>query len=154
MSAYVLTSFQELFEVLIPRNGNVEDLVAALMKKAQLEDESTAGPIRIYEVHHNKVHKDLPREHSVANITDIVTLIAERIPQEELINDRNEYIYAMHYQVEPSKPHGIPFKFHIKPVSPISSDELFMSAYLYLGGEICRYENTSAEADWLEGQEL
>lgn len=101
----------------MPRNGNVQDLVDALMKKAQLEDEATAGRIRVYEAHHGKFHKELPRDHQVNIITEVVTVVAERIPEEELQNDPNEYILAFHYQLEPNKTHGIPFKFHIKQVS-------------------------------------
>jgi len=105
---------EDLFEVLVPKNGNVDDLITALVKKAQLDDEGTAGAIRIYEVHGSKVHKELPREHTVAGITDFVQLVAERVPQEDIEGAATEYIYAFHFQNEPSKAHGIPFRFHIK----------------------------------------
>lgn len=105
---------EDVYEILVPKNGNVEDLIAAIIKKAQLEDEVKAGPIRVYEVHSHKIHKELTREHSVASITDFIQLIAERIPEEDLKATQSEFINAFHFQGEPGKPHGIPFKFHIK----------------------------------------
>lgn len=92
------------------------DLINGLLKKAGLEDEAEGGQIRVFEVSGHKVHKELPRDHNVQSITDYVQLMAERIPQEELDNDRNAFIHAFHYHQEPSKAHGVPFKFHIKPV--------------------------------------
>ena len=94
----------------------MDDLVAALIKKAQLDDEAKAGPIRAYEINSNKIHKELARENHVVSITDYVQLIAERIPDEDLVAEPSEFIQAFHFQGEPSKSHGIPFKFHIKPV--------------------------------------
>jgi ubiquitin carboxyl-terminal hydrolase 7 len=104
----------------------VEDLIAALIKKAQIEDEVKAGPIRVYEAHSHKIHKELTREHPVAGITDFIQLIAERIPEEDLKATQPEFINAFHFQGEPSKPHGIPFKFHIKEAS------IFQSVFLYV----------------------
>jgi ubiquitin carboxyl-terminal hydrolase 7 len=104
---------EDVYDLLVPKNGNVDDLVAALIKKAQLEDEAKAGPIRVYEVHSNKIHKDLPREHQVLSITDYVSVIAERIPAEE-INAEGDLIQAFHFQNEPNKSHAIPFRFLVK----------------------------------------
>lgn len=113
LSFYFLTQMQELYEVLVPKNGNVDDLVAGLIKKASIDDEEKAGPIRVYEVHSNKIHKELPREHGVAGITDFIQVVAERIPKEDLQGGPNDFIYVFHFHNEPSKSHGIPFKFHI-----------------------------------------
>ncbi|RQM08622.1 hypothetical protein DH86_00000347, partial [Scytalidium sp. 3C] len=61
---------EEVFDILVPKTGTVEDLVASLVKKAQLEDETTHGPIRVYETHASKIHRELTRETYVASITD------------------------------------------------------------------------------------
>jgi ubiquitin carboxyl-terminal hydrolase 7 len=95
----------------------VADLIAGLIKKAKLDDENTKGPIRMYETHNSKVYKELQREYSVVSITDYVNLMAERIPEEELNANPSHFINAFHFQSEPNKPHGIPFRFLIKPVS-------------------------------------
>ncbi|RDL40906.1 Cysteine proteinase [Venustampulla echinocandica] len=104
---------EDQYDVLVPKNGNVDDLIAALIKKAQLEDETTAGPIRVYETHSNKLHKELPRTYAVMSITDYVQLIAERIPEDDLNAAGTQFIPAFHFQNEPNKAHGIPFKFRI-----------------------------------------
>ncbi len=109
----------------------MEDLIAALIKKAQIEDEATGGPIRIYEIHSNKIHKELTREHQVVSITDYVTVIAERIPEEDIIpQGSGDFIQAFHFQSEPSKSHGIPFKFRMIPVGfslPINSMNVLLT---------------------------
>ncbi|KAH8654046.1 ubiquitin carboxyl-terminal hydrolase [Tricladium varicosporioides] len=104
---------EEFFDVLVPKNGTVEDLITALVKKAQLEDEAKAGPIRVYEIHSNKIHKELPRTHTVVSITEYVQLVAERIPKEDIDATGTDYMQAFHFQNEPNKAHGIPFKFRI-----------------------------------------
>jgi ubiquitin carboxyl-terminal hydrolase 7 len=47
-------------------------------------------------------------------ITEYVHVIAERIPEEDL-EPGSELIQAFHFQSEPSKSHGIPFRFKIIP---------------------------------------
>jgi len=96
--------------------------MTSFIKKAGLEDEATAGPIRFYEINQNKVHRELPHEHPVANITEYVHVAAERIPKEELEGDRSS-ILAFHFEKEPSKSHGIPFIFKIVPVSILNASE-------------------------------
>ncbi|KAL3422872.1 ubiquitin carboxyl-terminal hydrolase [Phlyctema vagabunda] len=105
----------ETLDILVPKNGIVADIVAGIIKKAEIDDEVTGGPIRIYEVHSNKIHKELARDHPVLSITDYVSLIAERIPAEE-VSDSGHSVQAFHFQNEPNKAHGIPFKFHVKEV--------------------------------------
>jgi ubiquitin carboxyl-terminal hydrolase 7 len=70
----------------------------------------------MYETHNNKVYKELLRDYGVVGITDYVSLIAERIPEEEINANPGHFINAFHFQGEPNKPHGIPFRFLIKPV--------------------------------------
>lgn len=56
-------------------------------------------------------------EYSVASISDYITLVAERIPEEDVNVDPAHFIQAFHFQGEPNKPHGFPFKFSIRRVS-------------------------------------
>lgn len=102
----------------MPKNGIVEDVVTGLIKKAQLEDEEKAGPIRLLEIHGNKIHKELARESQALSISDYVAVVAERIPEEDnLPPGEGSFVQVFHFQGEPSKAHGIPFKFQIIPVS-------------------------------------
>jgi ubiquitin carboxyl-terminal hydrolase 7 len=110
--------YQEQYDLLVPKSGNVSDIVADLIKKARLDDEAKAGPIRIYEVHNNKIYKELPRDHTVLSINDYVQLFAERIPEDDVLDPETvEFIHAFHFQNEPTKSHGVPFKFRLIKVS-------------------------------------
>jgi ubiquitin carboxyl-terminal hydrolase 7 len=105
---------------LVAKNGVIADVLQALQKKTKLDD-ATIRQVRIYEAHNGKVHKELNPEHSVVGVGDYVQLYAEKIPEEELKAEENDkFINAFHFQKEPSKPHGVPFKFLVKPVSTIT----------------------------------
>lgn len=108
---------QEVFDLLVAKNGTVKDLIPILQKKANLSDE-TIQAIRFFEAHNNKFYKELPEDFTVTGINDFVTLFAESIPEEERNADQGyQIIYGFHFEKEPNKPHGVPFKFIIKPVS-------------------------------------
>lgn len=107
---------KETFDILVAKNGTVRDLIAGLQKKASLSDEAVQA-IRVYEAHNSKVYKELSHEYNVASITDFVTLYAESIPEDERnASEDDRLIYAFHFDKEPNKPHGVPFKFVMKPV--------------------------------------
>ena len=110
---------QEAYDLLTPKTGTVSDIILLLIKKAQLEDEETGGPIRVLGVHNNKIYKELGRDSTILNMSDFVTIVAERIPEEERDAKPDDFIYCFHFQGEPNKAHGVPFKFLIKPVSKV-----------------------------------
>lgn len=119
----------ESYDLLVPKNGTVEDLISSLVKKAQLEEESKAGQIRVYEVHSNKIHKDLPREHQVVAITEYISLVAERVPEQDLVSGESlRIVQAYHFEKDPSKAHGIPFRFQIIKVRYVKKLCLFSYA--------------------------
>jgi ubiquitin carboxyl-terminal hydrolase 7 len=135
-------------DVLVPKVGTVDELVAALAKKLEI-DSDTEELIRIFEVNNNKIFKELSREMPVANLSDYCSLIAERIPDEETDAEPNQFMYAFHFQGEPNKSHGIPFKFLIKPVSrPICNLNPPTQAYRELERTLCRDKAEVGEAYW------
>ena len=106
---------EELLEVLVPKNGIISDLVAGIARKLNL-DEPTTRLIRIFEVHAGKIHKELMEDFNVAGVNEFTHICAEKIPEEELnAAEDDRVIYCYHFDKEPSKPHGIPFKFVLKP---------------------------------------
>jgi ubiquitin carboxyl-terminal hydrolase 7 len=110
---------EELVDILVPKNGQIQDIAAILQKKLEL-DEETAQKLRFYESHAGKFHKELEPTFNVAGIQEYMSLLVERIPEEEQdMGDGDRYIHAFHFQKEPSKTHsfGIPFKFVVKQVS-------------------------------------
>lgn len=101
----------------MPKNGTVEDLIQVLVKKAGLPDEQEGGRIRVFEVTGHKLFRVLAREHLVIGINDYTTLVAERMPEEEVGAEDSQFIQVFHFQNEPSRAHGMPFKFLLKEVS-------------------------------------
>jgi ubiquitin carboxyl-terminal hydrolase 7 len=111
----------EPYDVLVPKNGVVEDIIQALIKKAQLDDEAKAGPIRICEVHTAKIHRDLQRDLQVVAILEYSTLIAERIPEEDVtLPEGSRLIQAFHFDKEAGKAHGTPFRFQLIKDEPFA----------------------------------
>lgn len=89
----------------------------ALVAKAKIEDEQTGGRIRVYEIHNNKIFRDLAPSYPVLSINEYTDVIAERIPEEELDADERDFVKVIHFQQDTSRVHGIPFKFLLKDVS-------------------------------------
>lgn len=107
---------EEQFDVLVPKSGQVEDLIEALVKKAKIPSEEEAGKIRVYETSsHHKWFRDLARDYSVLSINDYTSVIAERMPAEDAaVSDQANFISCFHFHGEPSRAHGIPFRFLVK----------------------------------------
>jgi ubiquitin carboxyl-terminal hydrolase 7 len=99
------------YDILVPKTGTIEDLIQGLIKKAQLDDESDAGRIRVYEASSNRVYREPPRDHPVLNLSEYTQVFAERIPEEEIGADDNNFIDVFHFQNEVNRTHGVPFKF-------------------------------------------
>lgn len=104
-------SKEEQYDLLVPKTGTIEDLIQALVKKAQIADETEGGRIRVYETSSNKFYREPVREHPVLNLNEYTQIFAERIPDEELGADESNYIQVFHFQNEPNRTHGVPFKF-------------------------------------------
>ena len=100
----------------MPKSGTVRDLHQGLQQKAKLDDETNQN-VRICEVRGNKVYKELLLDDPVAILSEYAGLFAEKMPEEERDADRRNFVDCFHFEKEPTKPHGIPFKFLVKPVS-------------------------------------
>ena len=103
--------------MLVPKQGLVKDLIAGLQKKANIDDE-TIKDVRIYETHGSKIHKIYHEESTISSISEFVALYAEVTPEEEKQLAEGEVMMSCyHYDKEPNKPHGVPFRFVVRPVS-------------------------------------
>jgi len=112
---------EEQFDILVPKNGQVEDLIGCLVAKAKIPSEDEAGPIRIYEISNHKFFRELERSYPVISINDYTTVIAERIPAEDAeVKDQTQFISVFQFHGEPSRAHGIPFRFLLKEGEPFS----------------------------------
>jgi len=102
---------EDQFDLLVPKTGNMEDLIQALIKKAKIADEAEGGRIRIYEASSNRFYREPTRDHPVLNLNEYTQIFAERIPKEEEDCNPSDLISVFHFQNEVSRMHGIPFRF-------------------------------------------
>ncbi|KAL4939277.1 hypothetical protein BDV06DRAFT_199293 [Aspergillus oleicola] len=106
---------EQTVEVLVPRDGTISDVLAGLQKKANLDDETIANA-RVYEVHNYKIYKEFSPDSKFGGTNDFVALYAEKVPEEELeLESGARTINAFNFDKETNKPHGVPFKFVMKP---------------------------------------
>ena len=70
----------------------------------------------------NRVYKELLPDESVAILSEFTALYAEKLPEEERDADRRDFVNCFHFEKEPSKPHGIPFRFLVKSVGDFVID--------------------------------
>ena len=106
-----------MVEVLVPRDGTLMDLLEGLQKKLGLEEEEIKS-LRVFEAHSGKFYKEHQQDSKIAGVNDFVPLYAEKVPEEEAKMEQGERtISAFNFDREPNRPHGVPFKFVMKPVS-------------------------------------
>ncbi|KAI4116187.1 MAG: hypothetical protein LQ345_003350 [Seirophora villosa] len=106
---------EEPMDVLAPKNGVVQDLIPLIQKKVDLAEED-ASTLRLFETHQCRISKELDPKTAIVSIPDYAVLYAELIPEEErAASDEDRAMYAFHFDKEPAKTHGVPFKFVIKP---------------------------------------
>lgn len=74
--------------------------------------------VRIYEAHGSKIYKELSDDYPVVTLSEFTALYAEKTPEEEReAEEGDSAVYCFHFEKDPNKPHGVPFKFLVKPVS-------------------------------------
>lgn len=116
---------QEPFDLLVAKNGQMQDVMAILQQKLDVDD-ATMSKIRLFESHTGKLLKILPQEFSVMGIAEYVDVFAEKTPEDELnMEETDRCINAFHFHREPIKVHarGVPFRFVVKNVRTLSDSE-------------------------------
>ncbi|KID87115.1 Peptidase C19, ubiquitin carboxyl-terminal hydrolase 2 [Metarhizium guizhouense ARSEF 977] len=102
---------EDHFDLLVPKTGTIDDLIQALVKKAQIPDEQEGGKIRVYETSSNRFYREPRREHPIMNLNEYTQIYAERMPNEEAVAPEENFIQVFHFQNEVNRVHGVPFKF-------------------------------------------
>jgi ubiquitin carboxyl-terminal hydrolase 7 len=108
------------YDLLVPKAGNLDDVVTALQRKAGPEviPDDKLSRIRIFEVHANKIYRDLPMNWPVTNLNDFTVLFAEIVAEGEMkgeYDDESEGLLGVfQFDKETSKTHGTPFYFLVR----------------------------------------
>ena len=112
-----LTIRKEFYELLVAKNGTIQDVLAELKRKGELDD-ATIAETRLYAMQNNKISKELGADYPVASIMDNAPLMAQYVPEQELVHAQDDQsVCVFHFDKEASKTHGVPFKFYVKTVS-------------------------------------
>ena len=133
---------EETFDLLVPKGGNVRDILASLKNKAELDD-AAIDNIKVYSVHQNKIQKEFVLEHPLSSITEYTTLVAEVIPEAELqaqaaaqVNGTKGREFAcFHFEKESNKTFGVPFTVWISEGEKLAELKQRISARTGLKGK-------------------
>ena len=101
-------------DILVSKLGNVEDAINLMVAKLQLSA-NVARTIRLYEAHSNKFHRVLDNTLPVHAIPEYMTIYAEVLSDVDTRQSESDReISVIHFQKDPSRIHGIPFRFLLK----------------------------------------
>ncbi|GES91833.1 cysteine proteinase [Rhizophagus clarus] len=95
----------------LQKNAIINELLKEILKKVSLS--SPNSRIRLFEVRHNKIHKDYTGTESIGSIQEFATLYAEEIPLDEIAINQYDRIFKVCYFTTLCL-YGIPFKLVIK----------------------------------------
>ena len=112
---------KETFELLVPKQGTMQDALGELKKKADLDDEAIADT-QLYSTQGNKISRELAIDYPVTSLIDHCMTLAQQLPKDMLeasAGDRPAFVF--HFDKEVSRTHGIPFKIFLKAVSAFQS---------------------------------
>ena len=130
---------EENFDLLVAKTGTVADLANELKKKANLDDQALTE-VKFYLCQSNKIQKELLRDYAIISIPDYALTFAERTPKEDLqLEEGARPIWAFHFDKEPNKPHGVPFKFYLKPGEKLKDAKARLSKRTGIKGK--QFEN-------------
>ncbi|KAG9126664.1 hypothetical protein FRC07_002537 [Ceratobasidium sp. 392] len=108
---------QATISFLLPKTAAVHDLCEQLAKHEQVKlTEGESGKIRVFEVTKDGKHQhEFSANEMLGNLPE-TDIYAEEITSEEInAGDTDKVISAFHFTKEPSRTHGVPFKFVVKP---------------------------------------
>lgn len=102
---------EEEFQLMLPKTGRISDLIETLQSKANISSD-VANRVRVYQAHNHKFLKELPMDFGVMSIGEYITVYAAPFPEEE----SEKMITVFHFDKEPNRLHGIPFRFPLREV--------------------------------------
>ncbi|KAH7107494.1 cysteine proteinase [Auriculariales sp. MPI-PUGE-AT-0066] len=101
---------------LLPKTSTVHELATQLAKLVSLTPDGS-NTIRVFEMSKDGKHqREFSATEMIGNIPEVAELYAEEIPLDELDQaDDKKIISVFHFFKDPSRPHGVPFRFVLKP---------------------------------------
>ncbi|KAG8854609.1 hypothetical protein FRB91_003318 [Serendipita sp. 411] len=104
------------YPFLLPKTSTVADLAEHLMKTVVFSRDGSRR-IRLFAISKDgKRQEELNSLDMIGNLLDASEIFAEEIPrEEEEAQETDKVIYAYHFYREPTRAHGVPFRYVCKP---------------------------------------
>ncbi|KAM0756443.1 cysteine proteinase [Meredithblackwellia eburnea MCA 4105] len=101
---------------LLPKNTTMSEVAETHLRKNVKLTPEGSNLIRVFEVAHGRSQKPFSGSEVVRDVHDSTELFAEEIPVDEAQADDDVRIVPVyHFNKEPSRAHGVPFKFVLLP---------------------------------------
>ncbi|KAF2276539.1 cysteine proteinase [Westerdykella ornata] len=121
---------EEEYQLMLPKTGRITDLIESLQSKANISSD-VAKRVRVYQAHNHKFMKELPMDFGIMSIGEYITVYAAPFPEGE----SDKMITVFHFDKEPNRLHGIPFRFPLKEGEPFSETKKRLSDFTKIKGK-------------------
>ncbi|SCV67019.1 BQ2448_5665 [Microbotryum intermedium] len=119
---------------LLPKNTTIHDCAQDWLRKDVRMQNGGSGEIRIFDIVKGTIQRIYTGSELVRDVSDQTELFAEEVPLEESrAADGSRVVPCFHYNKEPSRTHGIPFRFVLKPHETFNETKKRLQARLGLG---------------------
>jgi ubiquitin carboxyl-terminal hydrolase 7 len=107
-------------EILVPKTATMKDVIDVLKVRANVP-ENEVSRIKMWGASSSRLHKMFTDNYPVISLVDSTQIYAAVSPEEEFEFIKSEVaptderlVFALHFQKEPHRPHGIPFTFILR----------------------------------------
>ncbi|KAL8284094.1 hypothetical protein RQP46_004843 [Phenoliferia psychrophenolica] len=102
---------------LLPKNTSMSEVAESHLRKVVKLSPDGSGQIRIFEVANGRLQKPFSGQELVREVNDSTELYAEEIAVDEVEADEDKVriVPVYHFSKEPTRAHGVPFRFVLKP---------------------------------------
>ncbi|KAJ3261949.1 hypothetical protein HDU77_000537 [Chytriomyces hyalinus] len=98
-------------DLLVSKTAKASEILDDLHGKLKIAPGGT-GKLRLFEVYGFKIHRVFEADDFASIVGEFSTLYVEEIPAEEFgMVEGDKLVNVGHFNKEPSRPHGVPFKF-------------------------------------------
>ncbi|KAJ3210298.1 hypothetical protein HDU67_005417 [Dinochytrium kinnereticum] len=115
--SFVDKSLKEVgpIDLLLLKTARASDVMELFKEKVKIEV-GGSGLLRMYEVTSYRIHKFFADDDLISTIGDFSSLYVEEVPMEELkpLEEGDRSVNICHFNREPTRGHGIPFKFILR----------------------------------------
>jgi len=113
---------------LLPKTSMVHDLADQIAHQVTLSPHGS-GKVRVFEISKDgRRQKEFTGTEMLGNLSD-VEMYAEEIPLDELnASEADKIIDVFHFTKEPSRTHGVPFRFVVRPDEKFSDTKKRLQA--------------------------